>query len=43
MDSGVLAHLEPIAHSPKDPIKKEVFWMISNISAGTHQQIQVIL
>ena len=41
VDSGVLTRLEHLTHSPKDSIKREVFWMLSNILSGTCQQIQV--
>jgi hypothetical protein len=43
VDSGVLARLDPFAHSPKDYIKREVFRIISNILCGTYQQIQSII
>jgi importin subunit alpha-2 len=43
VDSGVLTRLEHLTHSPKDSIKREVFWMVSNILSGTCQQIQSVI
>lgn len=41
LDAGVLAHLLTLLSSPKETIKKEACWTLSNITAGVHNQIQV--
>jgi len=40
-DAGVLAHLLTLLQSPKESIKKEACWTLSNITAGIQAQIQV--
>ena len=41
LDCGLLSILFDLIKSPKDTIRKEVCWSISNITAGTKSQIQV--
>ena len=41
INNSVLSALGQLLQSPKDSIRKEVCWTISNITAGTAQQIQV--
>jgi len=41
INNSVLPALRELLHSPKDSIRKEVCWTVSNITAGTQQQIQV--
>ena len=36
LDAGVLAHLLTLLQSPKESIKKEACWTLSNITAGVH-------
>jgi hypothetical protein len=41
LDAGVLPHLLTLLQSPKESIKKEACWTLSNITAGIQTQIQV--
>ena len=41
LDCGLLPILTDLLQSPKNTIRKEVCWIISNITAGTKTQIQV--
>ncbi len=41
LDAGVLPHLLSLLQSPKESIKKEACWTLSNITAGIQSQIQV--
>ena len=41
LDAGVLPHLLTLLQSPKESIKKEACWTLSNITAGVQGQIQV--
>ena len=41
IDAGVLPHLLTLLQSPKESIKKEACWTLSNITAGIQTQIQV--
>ena len=41
LDAGVLPHLLTLLQSPKESIKKEACWTLSNITAGIQSQIQV--
>lgn len=41
LNCNVLATLQGLLGSPKDSIRKEACWTISNITAGTTAQIQV--
>lgn len=43
INCGVLSALLSLLSSPKDSIRKEACWTISNITAGTTSQIQVRL
>lgn len=43
LDAGVLPHLLTLLQSPKESIKKEACWTLSNITAGIQSQIQVKL
>lgn len=38
---GVIEHLQKLIEHPKESIKVEVCWFLSNITAGTRSQIQV--
>ena len=42
MDLGVLEHLERFISMGKNALTKEVFWLISNVLAGSLNQIQVM-
>lgn len=42
LDAGVLPHLLTLLQSPKESIKKEACWTLSNITAGIQTQIQVM-
>lgn len=41
LNSGILPILSNLLDSPNELIKKDACWMISNITAGNHTQIQV--
>jgi importin subunit alpha-1 len=43
IDSGGLARLGALLLSPKKGIRKEACWTISNIAAGTREQIQSVI
>ena len=43
LDAGVLPHLFMLLQSPKESIKKEACWTISNITAGLPAQIQAVI
>jgi len=43
LDAGVLAHLLTLLQSPKESIKKEACWTLSNITAGVQNQIQAVI
>ena len=40
---GALRQLQALLSSPKDGIRKEACWAISNITSGTKDQIQCVL
>ena len=42
LDLDVLKHLKVLLSSPKETIRKEACWTISNITAGNVSQIQVL-
>ena len=42
LDCGLLPRLLALLNSPKKGIRKEACWTISNITAGTREQIQVL-
>ena len=41
LNLGILTCLEDLVHSQDPTLKKEVFCFVSNVLAGTHEQIQV--
>jgi len=43
LQSGVLNHLLPVLQHAKPQIRKEALWCLSNITAGTSEQIQMVL
>ena len=40
---GVLTQFATLLHHPKNTIRKEVVWSISNITAGNKEQIQAVI
>lgn len=43
IDSGVLKYLSMLIFHEKRSIRKETCWVISNIAAGTQQQIKALI
>ena len=43
IDQGALKHFEKLLWHKKNNIQKEAAWTMSNITAGTKHQIQVLL
>lgn len=43
LDAGVLRHLQKLIFHEKRSIRKETCWVISNIAAGTQQQIKALI
>jgi importin subunit alpha-1 len=43
LDAGILDHLSELLDSPRRTIRKESCWLASNISAGTNQQISLLM
>lgn len=43
LDAGILNHLSQLLGSSKRTIQKETCWLASNITAGTHEQIFMLM
>ncbi|KAH3723234.1 importin subunit alpha-2 [Pelomyxa schiedti] len=42
IDAGVLPRILPLLNSPKKSVRKETCWLLSNIAAGTREQVRLI-
>jgi HEAT repeat protein len=42
IDAGILPHLKALLESPRKAIRKEACWLVSNIAAGTKEQIGML-
>ena len=40
---GIIDKLLPLIKSPSNEIRKEVYWILSNIAVGTHRQINTLI
>jgi importin subunit alpha-1 len=43
IDAGILPHLHSTIHSDKRAVRKETCWILSNIAAGTRQQLNALI
>ncbi len=43
VDCGVLRHMHKLLETGKESVKKEACWTLSNITAGTAEQIQAVI
>ena len=43
IDAGLMAHMQRLLNHPKRMARKEACWVLSNIAAGTHQQIGTVI
>ena len=43
INCGALKYMPPLLTHPKEKINKEAVWFISNITAGTQEQVQLVI
>lgn len=43
IDAGLMSRMQHLLHHPKRMVRKEACWVLSNIAAGTHQQIGAVI
>ncbi|KAH3744191.1 importin alpha [Pelomyxa schiedti] len=42
IDAGVLPRILPLLNNPKKSVRREACWLLSNIAAGTREQVRLI-
>jgi importin subunit alpha-1 len=43
INAGILSHLHRLIFAEKKAIRKDACWIVSNIAAGTEQQVEALI